>query len=81
MFQLCIPHWISTQSYLLNSTNSLISIIVDGRLGIHYVLKGETSRLWKIIYSTLSPEKIIEYAQQNGLYNLLQDFLIDFVMI
>lgn len=75
MFQLCIPHWISTQSYLLNSTNSLISIIVDGRLGIHYVLKGETSRLWKIIYSTLSPEKIIEYAQQNGLYNLLQDFL------
>lgn len=77
MFQLCINPWISTQSYLLKKSNSLISIIVDNRLGIHYILKGETSNLWKIIYSTLNPKEIMEYANKNGIYDLLQDFLYE----
>ena len=77
MFQFCINPWISTHSYKLNNSNSSISIIVDDRFGIHYVLKGEASDLWKIIYTTLSPQKIIEYSQQNGIYDLLQDFLLE----
>lgn len=77
MFQFYINPWISTQSYFLKKSNSWMSIIVDNKLGIHYILKGETSELWKIIYSTLSPKKIIEYAHKNGIYDLLQNFLCE----
>ncbi len=65
--------FITSKTYNINNVS--YSFICDEKNHIEYVLKGKLSNLWKFIINTKDYDLIRQYAVNNHLDNILDDFL------
>ncbi len=70
-----ISNHISTQTYNSNLGSKHLSFITDVKNRIEYVLKNEIACLWDFIVKSQNYDLIRQYAVNNQLDNILDDFL------
>ena len=71
-----IPSYLSSNTYSSTKMDS-VSFITDLKNNIHYILMGDTSKLWNFIINSQDYNEILSFAKEQNIQNVLNPFLAE----
>lgn len=69
-----IPPYITSKTYSTSKISS-VSFITDLKNNIHYVLLGDTSKLWSFIINSQDYNEVLNFVKEHNIQNVLNPFL------